>query len=238
MRSPRLPRSTATAPPPPAGLRERKKAQTRQHISDVATGLFLARGFDAVTMADIAGAADVSVKTIFNYFGSKEDLLFDRQDEVVGSIERISSQRQPGEGLVDAMLRAVQAGYPATPWGSWSALSEEAVRGRRSYYRMVEDHPHLRARVLLIDRRIAQAVRQIVARDLATDEDDPQTLAYAELVHTAYAATGVEFQRSLLAGRPAAEIRDRCILAGTTALRTIAPALPAALHAGASAAAD
>ena len=49
------------------GLRERKKRQTRQHISDMATGLFLERGFDAVTIAEIAGAADVSVNTVYNY---------------------------------------------------------------------------------------------------------------------------------------------------------------------------
>ncbi|MEV6184397.1 helix-turn-helix domain-containing protein, partial [Streptomyces sp. NPDC052015] len=50
------------------GLRERKKRQARQHISDVATGLFLERGFDEVTIAEIAEAADVSVNTVYNYF--------------------------------------------------------------------------------------------------------------------------------------------------------------------------
>ncbi len=60
------------------GLRERKKRQTRQHISDVATGLFLERGFDAVTIAEVAEAADVSVNTVYNYFPAKEDLFLDR----------------------------------------------------------------------------------------------------------------------------------------------------------------
>lgn len=218
------------APEESVGLRERKKAQTRQHISDVATRLFLERGFDEVTVAEIAGAADVSVKTIFNYFGSKEDLLFDRQDEVVASIDRLAESRAPGEALVDVLLRAVEIGYPALPWGDWSLLGEVAVGHRRSYYRMVEDHPHLRARVLLIDQRIAHGMRRIVAEDLGTTEDDPQALAYAELLHAAYAATGLEFHRSLLADRSPKEIRDRCIVAGTTALRTIGPALPPALR--------
>jgi AcrR family transcriptional regulator len=64
------------------GLRERKKAEMRQAISDVATRLFEARGFEAVTVAEIAAAADVSAKTVFNYFPAKEDLFFDAEDAV------------------------------------------------------------------------------------------------------------------------------------------------------------
>lgn len=60
-----------------SGRRERKKRQTRQVISDVATGLFLERGFDAVTVAEVARAADVAVQTVFNHFPTKEDLFFD-----------------------------------------------------------------------------------------------------------------------------------------------------------------
>lgn len=73
------------------GLRERKKRQTRQYISDVATGLFIERGFDTVTVAEIADAANVSVNTVYNYFPAKEDLFFDRS-----------------AGLVDRMVRWVR----------------------------------------------------------------------------------------------------------------------------------
>src|SRR3954453_21170674 len=58
------------------GLRERKKQQTREQIARVAMKLFLKRGFDAVTVAEVAEAADVSEKTVFNYFPAKEDLVF------------------------------------------------------------------------------------------------------------------------------------------------------------------
>jgi len=62
-----------------SGRRERKKRQTRQAISDVATTLFIERGFDAVTVAEVARAADVAVQTVFNHFPAKEDLFFDEQ---------------------------------------------------------------------------------------------------------------------------------------------------------------
>ena len=62
--------------------RESKKRETSERISDVATELFLARGFDAVTLDEIAAAAMVSKMTVLNYFGRKEDVLLDRQDEL------------------------------------------------------------------------------------------------------------------------------------------------------------
>src|SRR6187551_1438780 len=63
-------------------LRESKKRETRQRLSDIATGLFHARGFDAVTLDEIATAAQVSKMTVFNYFARKEDLMLDRQDDL------------------------------------------------------------------------------------------------------------------------------------------------------------
>src|SRR5215217_1648024 len=63
-------------------LRESNKARTRLSISDVATRLFVQRGFENVTVAEIADVARVSVKTVFNYFSSKEDLFFDRADDL------------------------------------------------------------------------------------------------------------------------------------------------------------
>ena len=65
----------------PMGRRERKKAATRKNISDVATALFLERGFDEVSIREVADAADVSPTTVFAHFPQKEALVFDEDDE-------------------------------------------------------------------------------------------------------------------------------------------------------------
>src|ERR1700704_685210 len=85
------------------GLRERKKRETRQRISDVATLMFATRGFDDVTVAEVAAAANVSKMTVFNYFPRKEDLLFDRTDEAVALLTGAIKERQPGDSFVSAL---------------------------------------------------------------------------------------------------------------------------------------
>ena len=81
------------------GLRERKKRETQEAIAGVAMELFRERGFDAVTVADIARAADVAEKTVFNHFPTKEDLIFVRADDLLAAqVEEIRS-RPPGTPL-------------------------------------------------------------------------------------------------------------------------------------------
>jgi AcrR family transcriptional regulator len=77
----------------------------RLAISDVATGLFIARGFENVTVAEVAAAADVAVNTVFNYFNTNEELFFDRAPEVVEAASRLVRERQRGESAVAALRR-------------------------------------------------------------------------------------------------------------------------------------
>jgi AcrR family transcriptional regulator len=98
---------------PSEGLRERKKRQTREAIAAAAMELFMARGFDEVTVADVARAADVSEKTVFNYFPTKEDLVLHRGlERQAALIEAIRSRRR-GTSLVrpfrDATMDFVDA---------------------------------------------------------------------------------------------------------------------------------
>jgi AcrR family transcriptional regulator len=78
---------------PVEGLRERKKRRMRQLLSDTATRMFVERGFEAVRVAEIAAACEVSEKTVFNYFPSKEALLLDRLDGTVESVQAALADR-------------------------------------------------------------------------------------------------------------------------------------------------
>ncbi|MFF9868646.1 TetR/AcrR family transcriptional regulator [Streptomyces sp. NPDC013953] len=85
------------------GLREHKKQQTRQAISDAATGLFIERGFDRVTIADVAAAAGVAKMTVTNYFPRKEDLVLDLSEDFVAGPARVVAGRAPGTSPVVAL---------------------------------------------------------------------------------------------------------------------------------------
>ena len=95
------------------GLRERKKEQTRQQISAAARRLFLERGYDAVTVAQVAEAADVSEATVFNYFRTKEDLFFSGLESFECALLEAVRQRGPGESALAAFRRFLSDGARA-----------------------------------------------------------------------------------------------------------------------------
>ncbi len=85
------------------GLRERKKAQTRQHIADTAARLFAAHGFDQVSIIDVARAAEVSDQTVYNYFPAKHDLVLDRAEEIRERYARTVGGRPGGTSPAEAL---------------------------------------------------------------------------------------------------------------------------------------
>ncbi|MEC3976280.1 TetR/AcrR family transcriptional regulator [Amycolatopsis sp. H20-H5] len=89
------------------GLRARKKRETRRRISDIATMLFAQRGFDNVTIAEVAEAADVAKKTVTNYFSRKEDLLLDRHEDRLIELDALIRGR-PAHESIAAVLRRHQ----------------------------------------------------------------------------------------------------------------------------------
>src|ERR1700721_420279 len=86
-----------TPTPAPEGLRERKKRLTREAIFAAAGRLFAERGFENVTVAEIADAANVSVKTVFTYVSAKEELLFRGQPTVLDAVVRAVANRRLGQ---------------------------------------------------------------------------------------------------------------------------------------------
>jgi len=124
----------------PTGLRERKKARTRTLIAETAMGLFAARGFDAVTVAEVAEAAEVGVSTVFNYFPTKEDLFYDRRQEVVEHLSRVVQDRGPKESFAAACHRDMLELIAARDWRAGLAPN------MAHFYRLVEHSPALQAR--------------------------------------------------------------------------------------------
>jgi AcrR family transcriptional regulator len=94
----------------PAGLRERKKQLTYQAVSDAAIAMFLERGFDNVSVAEVAAAADISKPTLFRYFPSKEDLVLHRFADHEDEAARVVSGRPDGVPPLDALRRHFLAG--------------------------------------------------------------------------------------------------------------------------------
>jgi AcrR family transcriptional regulator len=171
------------------GRRERKKRQTRQAISDVATELFIERGFDAVTVAEVAKAADVAVQTVFNHFPTKEDLFFDESGWWTGPAEAI--RRTPPEGdVVEALkqhyLDQVRERVRSGHLQSWAAFS-----------RTIEESPALLAR----RRRNAEEMEELMVAALR-ERDERLTVLMAELIAAEYAAAQkvleAEFARAMV----------------------------------------
>lgn len=205
-----------------AGLRERKKAKTRERISDIATGLFLDRGFDEVTVAEVAEAANVSVKTVFNYFGSKEDLLFDREPEWLAAVDALIASREPGRGLIVVLRADLEVRWPAMEFGRWDRLTDEAASGRRRFYALIYAHAGLHARRLKMGERLRELFIEAAEADLG--EDTADAIVAGTLIHAAYDATGTELITSILDGRPAREAIDRARRVGLEGLATLARA--------------
>ncbi|MEV8006100.1 TetR family transcriptional regulator [Streptomyces parvus] len=90
---------------PPGGLRERKKRLTYQAVSDAAIAMFLERGFDKVSVAEVAAAADISKPTLFRYFPAKEDLVLHRFADHEDEAARVVTGRAPDETPLDALRR-------------------------------------------------------------------------------------------------------------------------------------
>ena len=101
-----------------AGLRERKKLRIRETIAAAAIGMFLRDGFDAVSITDIAKAADISRRTLFAYFPTKEDLVLqrfaDHEDEAARTVRARPAGQEPLEALRQAWLGALRRRDPAT----------------------------------------------------------------------------------------------------------------------------
>jgi AcrR family transcriptional regulator len=180
------------------GLRDRKKQETRQTISDVATRLFVERGFENVSVADIAHEADVARKTVFNYFPRKEDLVFDREEEGRTLVrEAIAGRggRSPIGAFQTLMRTLVESQHPLF------RMSERPVQ----FWRTVKESPALTTRARELQVALADDLTGMLADAVGRPRSDPDArLAAAMLVATLVVAYGEALRVFRDKGKPGA----------------------------------
>lgn len=162
--------SRSDTAPAPLGRRERKKAATRRAIADAALRLFLERGYDEVSIREIADAADVSTTTLFKHFPVKEALVFDREADIETGLLAAVRERPEGQSV------------PA-------ALREHALRHRRvdagsdpdfaAFLKLVDSSPALRDYHQAMWLRHTAALAGVIAEESGLAADDPACTALA-----------------------------------------------------------
>jgi AcrR family transcriptional regulator len=159
------------------GLRERKKERTRQAIADTAMRLFARRGFDAVTVAQIAEAAEVSEKTVFNYFPAKEDLVYNRDVSFEQSLVDAVRNRKRGESAHAAVARVFMDLYGLLAESEAQTILEERAR-------IVAGSETLQAREREIFFRIAESLARALIEEAGGKDPVRAGVAASALVGT------------------------------------------------------
>lgn len=173
--------------------RGQKRLVTRQTISNAATRLFWERGFDAVTVDEIAAVAGVGRMTVFNYFPRKEDLFFDRYDEGRALIGGVLRQRDPNVSALETLRRfAHQLVADRAPYVNFSAESQNFVR-------TIAGSETLKARARAIRDELADVVAVTLADSAGRDASDPDAHLAASLVLTTWEVALVEAHRAFRA---------------------------------------
>jgi len=148
------------------GLREVKKLRTRREIADRAMQLFAQRGFDRVTVAEVAAAADVSEKTVYNYFPTKEDLFFDEVPAREAALVAAVRGRRDGESILTALRRLEDGECPRL-----------CSPGFATFARIIEESRALQAKELEVMARFVRVLAEAIQAELAIDERDARIAA-------------------------------------------------------------
>jgi AcrR family transcriptional regulator len=207
---------------PGEGLRERKKRLMRQLISDTATMMFVERGFDEVRVSEVAAACEVSEKTIYNYFPTKESLILDREEAMAQAIRRALGPGGAPISPIDSVVRLI-TDQVSQLYDSWdSELSEVPDMSLiHRFYELFERTPALRAAQGDMMERLTEVAAQAMASRAGVDPDDPEpqiaAVAVAGLWRVMFRAT-----RKYSDGtRSPAEVRDQVLAEVRRAARLI-----------------
>lgn len=174
----------------PPDRRTRKRLATRQNISDVATRLFIERGFDHVTVDEIAEAADVGRMTVFNHFPRKEDMFFDRDEESREKLRDALLNRDAGVAPLEALrLLARRAASADSPYIFFSPETQ-------SFVETVERSAALLARAREIRDELVHVVKIALAKSVEKEPTDPGAYLAANMLLAAWSVAFIEAHRT------------------------------------------
>jgi AcrR family transcriptional regulator len=201
------------------GLRERKKHQTRRAITEAAKRLFLERGFDQVSVAEVARVANVSEQTVFNYFPSKEDLVFERMDTFEHELLSAVRERPEGETPLRAFVRFILD-------RSDTAMAGDGRRRVAELTRLVTASPSLMARERQIVAKYTDALATLLAEETEAGPNDIEPRLAAEAM-MAFHRSLVDFARRRARSRKSsADLAAEVRAAGERALEFLERDLP------------
>ncbi len=185
----------------PTSRRVRKRLATRTHISDVATRLFMERGFDQVTVDEIAEAADVGRMTVFNHFPRKEDLFFDRDEEIRETLRDALQQRAPDIAPVEAYRSlAHRLAAQGSPYLGFSAAT-------RRWIATVEGSETLQARARAIRDELARFLADLLSASAGREPADPVAFLAAHWLLATWTVAYIQAHRTFRQSRDVAKAK-------------------------------
>ncbi|MET9814348.1 TetR family transcriptional regulator [Streptomyces sp. NPDC006129] len=199
------------------GLRERKKRRMYETVSDIAIRLFLEKGFDAVSVAEVAAAAEISKPTLFRYFPAKEDLVLYRIADHEGEAARVvaGAAGAPVEALRRHFLEGLERGDPVT------GLNDDPRV--LAFHGLLYETPSLVARAQLHQERSEAALAEVLGGDLDARLAAGQIMAVQRIL-------ALENWRRIAAGERAAELRAEAVAAAERAFGWLAAGMPPRLR--------
>lgn len=174
------------------GRREQKKASIRRDIVKAAHALFGSKGFDNVTVAEVAQAADISVKTLFQYFRTKEDIVFDNEMELAEELIASISRRKKGQSILIAATAAII--------GMIKKEKSDALTQIEKFSRML-DNPVLKSRLQMMWLHYEEAFAMAFSQELSAKSSDVRPkLVAIQIVALLRILTSTEAHRHLSSG--------------------------------------
>ncbi|MGC9544587.1 TetR/AcrR family transcriptional regulator [Streptomyces sp. UG1] len=194
------------------GLRERKKRRMYETVSETAIRLFVEKGFDAVSVAEVAAAAEISKPTLFRYFPAKEDLVLYRIADHEGEAARVVREGpSPLEALRRNFLDGIERLDPITGLNDHPAVL--------AYHSLVYGTPALIARMHAYLERSEAALAEALGGDLDARLAAGQIVAVQRIL-------AQENWRRISAGEPVAEVKADAVVAAERAFGLLESGLP------------